>query len=169
MSKPRTSTFGFLVSSPKWPACCARGAFPLRRSPHSSPYRPMGGGVSQRPDADAFARGHRCAGSARAGEKFAANGRHNQSPRAVVLPRRSTQRNWRARRKALPRSAKRGVLLPDLLLRQGLRSLGSPHRRVTTAWSRHSGEIAHLRRIRSDCGGRLLTDCGRCTVSLCPC
>ena len=47
--------------------------FPVHRSSPPKRRRRMGGGAGRRPDADAFAAGHQCAGRARAGEEFAAD------------------------------------------------------------------------------------------------
>jgi hypothetical protein len=52
---PRTATVGFPVSSPKWRACCAARAFPIRRFPSPWRYCRLGGGAGQRADADACA------------------------------------------------------------------------------------------------------------------
>ena len=65
MSKPRTATLTFPVSSPKWRACCAREGISCTPISAATWISPSGRQRWPTPRCGAFGEGHQCGGSAR--------------------------------------------------------------------------------------------------------
>ena len=82
----------------------------------------VGGGAGRCTDADAFAGGRQCAGSARDGEEYAAVTGAG-GPLAVITAAHCPRIRWRRRLRVLPRDATREVSVPDVLLYERLRTV----------------------------------------------